>query len=146
MIIIGIWNTVRRPTAEDADHEGGVWNSEGQWVEWDEVLDTEPWMHTNRPKPYRTVATFNLPDDDGAKANGSEPYMKPTCASETIQCRDCKFCMENVGGPHTGYFDQCTYNSDTRFCDIERTPPRIMARLLGYCGAGARFFQPRRKS
>lgn len=31
------WITDRLPTADDADSEGGVWNSEGRWVEWDEV-------------------------------------------------------------------------------------------------------------
>lgn len=46
------WITDRPPTADDADSEGGVWNSEGQWVEWAEVLDTEPWMPTNRPQAY----------------------------------------------------------------------------------------------
>jgi hypothetical protein len=59
-------------------------------------------------------------------------------------CRDCKhYKPDRPGILHDARFDQCTYKRDTRFCDIERFHSRIMAWLLGYCGVGARFFEPK---
>ena len=49
------WITDRRPTEDDADYEKCVWTMcAGAAVLWGygEIRDGQPWMPTNRPKPY----------------------------------------------------------------------------------------------
>lgn len=46
------WITDRLPTEEDVDHYGFVWNAEGVRRRWMDIKPCEPWMRTNRPKPY----------------------------------------------------------------------------------------------
>ena len=49
------WITDRRPTEDDADYEKCVWTMcAGAAVLWGYggIRDGQPWMPTNRPKPY----------------------------------------------------------------------------------------------
>lgn len=54
------WITDRLPTEEDADHYGFVWNSEGVRRSWMDIKPHEPWMRTNRPKPYVKPGRFRV--------------------------------------------------------------------------------------
>ena len=49
------WITDRPPTDEDADYEKCVWTMcVGKVVTWEYggIREGQPWMRTNRPKPY----------------------------------------------------------------------------------------------
>lgn len=116
------WITDREPHYRDDGYY--VFNAYGKVTHWAQIQRGEAWMPIVSP----------------------DPYVKPTYASETIHCRDCAFCMETEGGKHTGYFDQCTFHLDTRFCGVERRPRHSLAVKMNYCGQTAQFFQPKRTS
>ena len=62
------WITDRPPTDEDADYEKCVWTMcVGKVVTWEYggIREGQPWMRTNRPKPY----VKPIPK--------CEPYVKP---------------------------------------------------------------------